>query len=208
MRYLLYSSLLFLSVACASDYKGMQQTTLSDACWNLKPTGIEMGWYDASVDVVNKHISGLLVIKTMTDQSKRVVFMNEAGVTFFDFEFRGAAQFKVINVIPMLDKKVVLQALQKDFTLLLALPLQQPREQYQSWKFNNETYLGVINKKERTTFVTDSTCSQFIRIENGSLKKRVVTIEYKRNESNQLSSAHITHHTFSMRIDLKKIERE
>src|SRR5690349_1985117 len=119
MRCLLFSIVLF-GVGCASDYKGLMVVSVNQECLSkMKPVGLSTAWYDAGIDVVGKHISGLLLIKEMPDQSKRIVFTNEAGLTFFDFGFDVSGNFKVHYVIQQLDRKAVVRLLRDDFALLL-----------------------------------------------------------------------------------------
>src|SRR5688572_18999893 len=118
MRYLLFSISCIFFWNCASDYRYMEAIeTNSDCSSKLVPNQFSTGWYHASVDVVGKHISGLLLIKNMPDSSYRIVFTNEAGVTFFDFGFTRERSFKVHNVISQLDKKPVIQTRSEEHTL-------------------------------------------------------------------------------------------
>src|SRR5688500_11320827 len=119
IRYLLFSVSCIFCCSCASDYRYMEAVeTNKDCISKLAPIQFNTAWYHASVDVVGKHISGLLLIKNMPDSSYRVVFTNEGGVTFFDFGFTPAGSFKVYNIIKQLDKKPVIQTLRKDFELI------------------------------------------------------------------------------------------
>jgi hypothetical protein len=121
MRCLLFNSIIALCLlGCASEYAHLQKTDNDANCPSkLLPLVIETSWYDASVDVVGKHISGLLLIKNMPDSSTRVVFTNEAGITFFDFSFSKEGQFSVVSVIKQFDRKVVIQTLEKILPLYL-----------------------------------------------------------------------------------------
>src|SRR6185369_7920767 len=120
MRCFLFSIGCLLLMRCASDYKGLQATAPDDACAaRIVPARVNTSWYNADVDVVGRHISGLLLVKHMPDSSYRVVFTNEAGVTFFDFGFLTNGDFKVYNAIHQLNKKAVIQTLRKDFELVL-----------------------------------------------------------------------------------------
>src|SRR6188768_3523231 len=96
MRYLLFSFFAVLVVGCASDYSYLKIVSTDSTCADkIKPTYLSTAWYTAAVDVYDTHISGLLLIKNMPDSSIRVVFTNEAGVTFFDFGFLADDKFKV-----------------------------------------------------------------------------------------------------------------
>src|SRR6188768_2754601 len=100
MRYLLFSFGMILLIGCSSDYKYLQTTTVDTSCTDkIKPAHFSTAWYTTAVDVYGTHISGLLLIKNMPDSSIRVVFTNEAGITFFDFGFLNDRTFKVYSIV-------------------------------------------------------------------------------------------------------------
>jgi hypothetical protein len=75
MKFLHYSIFLLLVTACASDYKARKAVAPDQVCADkIKPVGIKTAWYTTHIDVIGKHISGLLLVKQMPDSSKRVVF--------------------------------------------------------------------------------------------------------------------------------------
>jgi hypothetical protein len=157
------------------------------------------------VDVVGRHISGLLLVKEMPDSTTRVVFTNEAGVTFFDFEFGKTGAFKARQVIKQLDRKPVIETLQKDFALALGIPFRQGVEG--SWKMGEEVYFGVHQKKETAYFITGADCASLRRLEIGSRRKPKVTAVLYGSDLTLPDSIVLKHHTFAMAITLKKLER-
>jgi hypothetical protein len=206
MKFLHCSIALLLFAACASDYKARKPVANDKACAEkIKPTGIKTAWYTTHIDVIGKHISGLLLVKQMPDSSKRVVFTNEAGVTFLDFEFRADGSFQVKQVIKQLDKKAVVQLLRKDFELMLGIPFR--KGVYEAWQVNDERYFGVPQKKETAYFITGADCASLRRIELGSKRKKKVTVEMWGNNLTTPDSVKVKHYTFNMVIGLKKIER-
>ena len=87
MRYLLLSSCLFFFPACSSVYRGVKKGNTDPGCLlQFKPV-FTKALYSTTVDVVGKHLSGLLLVKAMPDSSTRLVFSNEMGFKYFDFEF-------------------------------------------------------------------------------------------------------------------------
>src|SRR5688572_6913872 len=142
MRYLLFSVASIVFLGCASDYRYLQVVEPDKSCVSkFLPFKINTSWYNTSVDVVGKHLSGLLLIKDMPDHSQRVVFTNEAGVTFFDFGFLPDGSFKVYNIVKQMDKRPVIQTLRKDFELILGIPFRQAA--IQSWSLENDLFYGV-----------------------------------------------------------------
>lgn len=201
----LFFSVSILAFSCAAPYKSLKPVAVDQACVEkFRPPGINTMWFSATVDVVGKHLSGLLLIKQMPDQTQRVVFTSETGVTFFDFEFRSDA-FQVKQAIPQLRKKVVINTLRKDFETLLAIPFQN--KPIAAWTSSNEYYFGVTTRgKEKAFFVTDQSCSILKRMEVGS-KKPLFSIITSGSTMMEPDSATIKHHTFNMVINLKKITR-
>src|SRR5438128_6245701 len=118
MRFLLSISCLFFLCSCFSPYKQLQKANENVSCVKQFKPVFTTALYNTQVNVVGKHLSGLLIIKTMPDSSIRIVFSNEAGFKFFDFEFNGN-NFKVYYIYKQMNKKSVLKTLRKDFQLVL-----------------------------------------------------------------------------------------
>jgi hypothetical protein len=206
MRYLLFSVLLTFT-CCASDYKYMQIVDSDPACISkLAPDQFETSWYHASVDVVGRHISGLLLIKNMPDSAQRIVFTNEAGVTFFDFGFSKDGTFKVFSIIKQLDRAPIIQTLQKDFRLILGLPFRQAS--YQVTTRDDEVFYGVRQKNETAYFITTKDCASLRRLELGSDRKRKVTVLVTGNGYPQPDNIELAHNTFDMQIKLTRLNKE
>lgn len=202
MRYFLFSVMVL--AGCASDYKALRSSVPDQHCiQKLKPSGIVTSWYKTSIDVVGKHISGLLLIKNMPDSSSRIVFTNEAGVKFLDFGFSGKDEFKVHHVISQLDKKPVIRLLRKDFALLLGLPFKT--DNWQAWQNDRQVLYGVTQKNENHYFITDKDCASLHRVESGSNRKRMVSLLFFGDDRQQPDSVHLQHHTFAMQIKLRKL---
>ncbi|MEO7988736.1 MAG: hypothetical protein ABI663_04290 [Chryseolinea sp.] len=206
MRYLLFSLLFILVVGCASDYNYLQNTSSNSLCADkIKPVNLTTGWYTTAVDVTGHHISGLLLIKNMSDSSIRVVFTNEAGVTFFDFDFLADGNFKVHSIVDQMDKKLVIQTLRKDFELILGLPFR--KEEIQSWTGNEQLFFGVKQKKETAYFITSKDCASLRSIELGSKRKRKVSVQVIGSYPSP-EGFEITHHLFDMKLKLTHLPKE
>lgn len=203
MKYFLFSSCLLLLAACASHYKTLRPVEADQKCLeSIRPSGIETAWFNASVDVAGRHISGLLLIKNMPDSSCRVLFTNEVGITFFDFEFRKDGSFESKKILSRLDKRPVVNTLKSDFLLLLGLYF---KDDLQSWKHDEQIYYGVKQGGEMFYFITDDRCSGVRRFEIGSARKRKVSIEFRGEVLREPEEIRIKHYTFDMVINLKKI---
>jgi hypothetical protein len=203
MRFSLFSLLLMSS--CASEYQQLKAISADKNCIaRNRPAALSTSWYTAKIDVVGKHLSGLLFIKNMPDRSNRIVFTNEAGVKFFDFEFDSLHHFEVKQVISQLNRKPVITVLRQDFELLMGVHF---TNELSSWKKEDELYFGSQNgKRSFSYFITPKDCSSVLRLESGSRRKKKVTI--KRFGPPLLpDSIQIQHHTFAMTIGLRKLEK-
>src|SRR5450755_1393126 len=101
IRSLIFLNVVFLNLAC-SQYRYMQKIKTDESCVLLFKPDFVRATYKISVDVVGKHISGLLVMKQMPDSSTRIVFTNEMGFSFFDFGFLPHDRFMVYQIVPQM----------------------------------------------------------------------------------------------------------
>lgn len=206
-RCLPFSVIVIFCCACASDYKMLEATSSDPACFEkLAPRHFETSWFHASVDVVGHHLSGLLLIKNMPDSSYRVVFTNEAGVTFFDFGFSKTGDFTVHNVIRQMNKRPVVQTLRNDFALILGLPFRT--DVHQKWLHGNEVYYGVTQKKKIAYFITNKDCASLQRLEWGSARKQTVVVQISENGYPKPEQIELVHKTFNMQIKLTRFQKE
>ncbi|WP_276369840.1 hypothetical protein [Chryseolinea sp. H1M3-3] len=206
-QFLLFNFASIVCLACASDYKHMRAVEPDATCISkLAPRQFSTSWYHASVDVIGKHISGLLLIKNMPDSAYRIVFTNEAGVTFFDFGFSRDGKFNVYNIINQLNKGPVIQTLRKDFELILGLPFHTKISQ--AWTMDDDVFYGVTQKKETAYFITSKDCASLRRLELGSSRKRKVTVNITGQPYPTPDKIEIVHNTFDMQIKLTRFEKE
>ena len=191
--------------ACSAAYKQMQ-TAAGDVnrIQKFKPA-FSVALYNTHVDVMGNHLSGLLLIKKMPDSTVRMVFSNEIGFKFFDFEFSPDGAFKVYSVIKQMNKRSVLKTLRKDFELILMDRLESSEV---SVRINNGLIYYVFPKsKGYYYYITDSTGDKLIRMERASKKKTVVEAIMENYINGIPDSIGISHKTFNFTIGLKRIER-
>ena len=205
MRYLLLSSCLFILVGCSSVYKNLQPATGDiNYIQKFKPD-FKNALYKAEIDVVGHHISGLLLIKTLSDSSIRMVFSNEMGFKFFDFEFRPDGGFKVFYVVKQMDKKPVIKTLKKDFELII-LP-QKDDKLAHLCKDDHSLYYIFPKSKGSFCYITDLEGSEMKTMEISSPHKPIVQAIMKGYVNGIPDTVGISHKNFNFTIGLKKIER-
>jgi hypothetical protein len=161
--------------------------------------------YNTKVDVAGNHLSGLLLIKKMPDSSTRVVFSNEMGFKFFDFEFAPGGNFKVHFIIKQLDKKAVIKTLRKDFEIVLMQQLDESRMIVK--KDATDLYYIFPQSKGSNCYITDSSSTYLVKMERASGSKAVVEIITANYINGTPDSIGISHKNFTFNIQLKKIQR-
>ena len=207
MRYLLISCLVLFS-ACASQYKHLQQSSGDISCIQKFKPDFTRALYYTEVNVTSNYLSGLLLIKKMPDSSTRIVFSNQSGFKFFDFEFAANGDFKVYYIIDKLDKKPVILTLRKDFEIVM---MQDKVMQNGFVKYDIATalrYYGFPEEKGYNYYITDSTCNQLIRMERASSKKAVVKVIMQNYKDGIPDTIGISHTGFKFDIGLKRLENE
>ena len=75
--------------------------------------------YKTTIDIYQHHFSGLMVIKPVSEESHRVVFITETGIKIFDMEFFRTGDFRVHYCLEAMNRKPVIKALGNDMTLML-----------------------------------------------------------------------------------------
>ncbi len=199
---LLLSSCLF---ACSPSYMQMQSAKADvNDLKKFKPV-FTSALYNTLVDVTGNHLSGLLLIKKMPDSTTRMVFSNEMGFKFFDFEFGANGSFKVYSIIKKMNKKAVIKTLRKNFQLVMMEPMDYSSVTVR--KQDGLIYYIFPQEKGYNYYITDSTGSQLIRMERASKRKTVVEAIMQNYKNGVPDTIGISHKTFNFTIGLKRIER-
>jgi hypothetical protein len=206
MRYLLLSSCLFTLLGCTTIYKNLHQTTGDVSVLDkFKLNDSAAILYNTQVDVLNKHLSGILVIKKMPDSSTRIVFASEMGLTFFDFGFMANDSFKVYSILKQMDKKPVIKTLRKDFNLILMRGLDSSKLTIR----NNDSLIYYVFKQPKgyDCYITNATGTELVRMEISSKKKPVVQAIMQNYTDGVPDTIGISHKNFKFNIGLKRIPR-
>ena len=192
-------------LACSPVHKQMQTASADiNLLQKFKPV-FTVALYNTTVDVVGNHLSGLLLIKKMPDSSTRMVFSNEMGLTFFDFEFEADGKFKVYFIIKKMNKRSVIKTLQHDFELILMNNLDNSKVSVRTG--NGLTYFIFPQTKGFNYYITNLSGDELVRMERASNKKTIVQAVMKNYINGIPDTIGISHKTFEFSIGLKRIER-
>lgn len=198
-------SLLAVLHSCSPAHKQMQAVTADiNSIQKFRPA-FTVALYTATVDVMGNHLSGLLLIKKMPDSSTRMVFSNEMGFTFFDFEFAADGDFKVYSIIKKMNKRSVIKTLQHDFELVLMNRLSSTEASVRS--NNGLLYFIFPQARGYNYYITGAMADQLVRMERASNKKVIVEGIMKNYGNGIPDTIGLSHKTFEFNIGLKRIER-
>lgn len=206
MRFLLLSSCLLMLASCSSVYKNLKPAEGDVRDVKKFAPDFTNVLYKTEVDVIGgHHLSGLLLIKTLPDKSVRMVFSNEMGFKFFDFEFKPDGGFKVYYIIKQMDKRPVIITLQKDFELVM-MRKQNPETAYMR-KDNNYLYYVFPQEKGANYYVTNKAGTELVRMERSSDRKPVVQAIMDGIHDGIPDTIGISHKNFKFNIGLKRLAR-
>ncbi|MEJ7766932.1 MAG: hypothetical protein WKF89_03920 [Chitinophagaceae bacterium] len=204
MRFLLFASCLYM-MACGSPYKNLQTTVGDVTCLQKFRPVFSAVLYNTTVNIVGRHLSGLLLIKKMPDSSLRMVFSSEMGIKFFDFEFARSGEFTVHSIIRQMNKKAVINTLRKDFELVLMQDLDSGSANILTDK--RLSYFWFSKGKEFHYYITDTACKELVRIDKISRRKVKVQAIMQHYVKGVPDTIGITHRNFNFTIGLKRLER-
>ncbi|MDF2449146.1 MAG: hypothetical protein K0R26_1650 [Bacteroidota bacterium] len=179
--YLLLSSLVFLScrfsnyqIKSPSSHK--ETVTSNQIHPVIHPAGTATK-YKASIDVVNKHFSGLIVVKKTDSVTTHVVFITELGMKMFDLEKKDTA-IQMAYVFEPMNKPALVNALKTNFTHIFLLDVFDKTLESGNTK-NNERVLAFKNEKEHRFFVMGDSAGVLNRQALFHKRKKTALINYQ-----------------------------
>ncbi|MBL0140447.1 MAG: hypothetical protein IPP86_18275 [Bacteroidetes bacterium] len=202
--YFLFISLLLVITACTSAYDHLRKTEVVPCPVSTFKPVIPYAVYSTSVDVLNKHLSGLLAVKSIPDSSIYTVFQSEMGLTYFEFEWERNGTFHARNVISKMNRKSVINALRNDFELMLMNNLDTSN--VSTFSDQQDLYTRYQQGSGFVYRVTDSACTSLKRMESASKRKTIVEMNMF-NTSGIPDSVFISHKNFKFNISLRKIKQ-
>ncbi|PQA94283.1 hypothetical protein SAMN05421796_11148 [Chryseobacterium piscicola] len=160
----LYSSIFLLLISCKTyqlkDVKPI--SNFEKTVENLYFSSKEDYVYKCQMDIYKNHVSGILIIKKISDDTHRVVMTSDFGNKMIDFEI-SENDFKLNYVLADLDKKMVINFLKNDFQELL-------RQKYLvNESFENENSRIYLSKTKKKSYYL------FFNKENSLLKQIIYT---------------------------------
>lgn len=160
----LYSFILLLFASCKTyQLKNVKPISNKEkAVENLYFSSNADYVYKCQMDIYNNDVSGILIIKKISESTHRVVMTSDFGNKMIDFEI-SENDFKLNYVLSDLDKKMVINFLKNDFQKLLKRKF-IIKESFE----NNDSNIYLSENKKNTYYF-------FFNKETNLLKKIIYT---------------------------------
>ncbi len=158
--------------------------------------------FKTEITILKNSFSGITIIKTLENTNHRVVFINEIGMKFFDFEI-GEDTFIVHHIFSSLNKKALLNLFENDFKLMLFKEHKFTKiSTYQDKKTED---IAIRDGKSGDFYFIDSEGNYFNRIKRNSNFRTILNINYS-NFSNSLPDIiEITHENIKFEMNFERI---
>lgn len=162
-----------------------------------------VGVYQMNMYILNRHVSGIVFFRQITDSSYRVVLTSEMGPKILDMNI-DHENYQLNFAIKQLKRKTVLKSFYNDFSAIAGLKLhnQNPAISQVDTAF---IYEYILNRKERFAIIqhkkNDHQQTIFFR-----KSKRQWEMDRYYNSNLQIDSVFLRHNDFNLQMELRKIE--
>ena len=206
MRYLLISFLFISLISCSLKTTkdllevDLSKNTIENAYFSDESKDYV---YKAKIEVYGNNFGGILIIKKQSENKHRVVFTTEFGNKLFDFLYEGD-KFTLNYIVEELDKKMIVNTLQKDFKILIS-ERQKVNNQFQSEDF--EVYQTTDSNRNNFYFFNKKSAT-LDKIVNASKSKEKLEILFDNIEGKNANSIVINHKNIKLNIELEKFKKQ
>jgi len=201
-RFLLISSC-FLLFSCGLPLlKNMEEASLLNAPKSIEnPYFKELDSYifKSSISIYNNDLSGILVLKKLSNTSCRLAFTTEFGNTLLDMTVTSTGYAKHF-AIKKLDRKIILKTLAKDIRALTANDLKVEKAFRQAEK---EVLMSSLNKYQLYYFFRDDQLEEIVKTTKSNEKLK---IQFSFDEVGQLNLINLAHEGIALNIQLRPID--
>lgn len=152
------------------------------------------------MDIYKNDVSGILIIKKISETTHRVVMTSDFGNKMIDFEI-SENDFKLNYVLPDLDKKMVINFLKNDFQKLLKQSF-IIKESFE----NNDSNIYLSENKKNNYYLffnkEDNLLKQIIYTQNN---KEEIDFSFEAKKHTFAETIEIQHKDFKINIKLFQI---
>lgn len=160
--------------------------------------------YKTEINLYKNYFSGITVIKRIDKKSYRIVFMNETGMKFFDFEIN-SDNYKIHHIFKPMNKKVFVKLLINDYRNLLMTNFNQ--KEAKKYLTKNKKNIVIKTDKKKILYFFDLKTGLPEKAEQYSLFRKIVTINYSEYKNNLPEKIKIIHKNIKFTMKLSKFKQ-
>jgi hypothetical protein len=211
LKNLVLSSILATILAgCSySHFKSFQRTSEAVISLNdVKPwfsEGTDHYLFNASIDIYSNHFGGMMVMKYLSRESCRVVYITEVGIKVFDMEFFINGDFKLHYCIDAINRGIIIKNLKNDIGLMLASIPSNNKIKLSDDLMQNKTLIKSTGHSGTMYYLINNQSLRAEEILTRKCLQKMVDIKYFSNSQSELDSVGIMHYNFKLKIHLSRI---
>ena len=198
-------SILFLVTSCATNHleKELKLVALETKVYNVPYfANPEIDYaYKANILVYGNSLSGIFIAKKINATTHRVVFTTEFGNKLLDFEI-SETDFKVNSIVDELNRKILINTLKNDFTLLLK---NQFLIKGQLEDKENKVYKSEDRSKFNYLFISKIDAKLF-KIIHSTKRKEQINMSFTSENNTFAENIIIQHYNIRLRIELNYLK--
>jgi len=159
--------------------------------------------YKAEIHIYDNYFSGLIVIKPK-ETGHRIVFMNEIGMKFFDFEL-SKESYIIHQIFEAMNKKIFIKLLVSDFKHIL---LYNVTGEFDYFTEKEEDSKILKPKKTKELYYFDKTFLSAQKSEKYSIFRKHTFINYSGYMQNIPGKINIEHKNIKFKMNLTYIKQK
>jgi hypothetical protein len=157
------------------------------------------------VDLMERHFTGLVIIKPLGRDAYRVVFITEVGLKIFDLEFTPRDKVKVHYVMDGLNRNAFIKSLARDFNLMLMTFPEGAKKVYLHNRDTGDPVLKFKDRGRRNYYhfpAGEGRASE--AVQTGCMLKKARALFYG-SPVTGIDSVMITHYNINLRLQMFRI---
>lgn len=209
-NFLLGSIILFLLNACTplhpgrfTEYGAMLSPPFPQSVIQADSASL---LFKAGISFYGKYFSGLFLFKKTGNDTTRVVFSGETGITFFDFEFSGG-HFRLVNCYEKMNREALINTFRNDLAMLLMTGLNTENVQWLKYGKQEQKVMKFTKGKDFFFYYLEENSSDIVRIERTTKRYKKVIVKIEKPLPDGQCHIFIRHKDVNLKMDLKLIPR-
>jgi len=161
--------------------------------------------FKSSLELYGNYFSGILVIKPTKNNSFRIIFLNEVGMKFFDFElFKDS--FAIHQIFDPLNKKILINLLEKDFRILIMSDIYLENSKF--YKNKSDSTTAYVNAKNRIVIYPGKKTEIIEKVVVWSRFRKTIFIDYSNFIDNFPNTISLNHKNIKFAMQMELIKKD